>query len=290
MTIAPRETPNAPTAAPASLGEQMRYAQALAEAGLLPTSFQRQPANVLIALEIARTIGESAWTVMQEMAVIGGKPSFSAKFMRSRVRQAGHKLRESYTDGVARCVIVRRDDPDFEHVAEWDQAKAVQHGYWGKGHWAKNPELMLANRALSECVRAACYEVMGGVAYTPDELADFTPSAPPRHEPQPQRVVASQPPATETVDAEVVEQGPELRTEPQMRKLWALAKERGLADAEDFKAYIIEEIGRPLASTHDLTQAEASTLIDQLEALAGVDPTTGEVNSDGPMFPEAVEA
>lgn len=159
-----------------ALSEQMRYAEALSGAGLVPDNFKRQPANVLVALDIARSMNESPWTVMSEMSVIGGRPSFSAKFIRSRVRQAGHRLRETYTDGVARAVIIRSDDPDFEHTAEWDEAKARQHGLWDKGHWRKNPELMLKNRALSECAREACYEVMGGVAYTPDEVMDFAPS------------------------------------------------------------------------------------------------------------------
>ena len=159
-----------------ALAEQMRYAEALSGAGLVPDSFKRQPANVLVALDIARSMHESPWTVMSEMSVIGGRPSFSAKFIRSRVRQAGHRLRETYKDGVARAVIIRADDPDFEHVAEWDEAKARQHGLWDKGHWRKNPVLMLKNRALSECAREACYEVMGGVAYTSDEVMDFVPS------------------------------------------------------------------------------------------------------------------
>ena len=159
-----------------ALSEQMRYAEALSGAGLVPDNFKRQPANVLVALDIARSMNESPWTVMSEMSVIGGRPSFSAKFIRSRVRQAGHRLRETYKDGVARAVIIRSDDPDFEHTAEWDEAKARQHGLWDKGHWRKNPELMLKNRALSECAREACYEVMGGVAYTSDEVMDFAPS------------------------------------------------------------------------------------------------------------------
>ncbi|MEH1508380.1 hypothetical protein [Cutibacterium avidum] len=163
---------------PASLDDQMRYAEALSSATILPPAFHRQPANVLVALAEAAELGESPWTIMQEMAIIGGKPSFSAKFMRTRIRKAGHLLRESFNDGVARCVIIRADDPEFEHVATWDRAKAEKHGLWGKGHWAKNPELMLANRALSECVREACYEVMGGVGYTTDEVLDFAPSRP----------------------------------------------------------------------------------------------------------------
>ena len=173
MTIAVSERHGAP----ANLAEQMRYASALADASLVPDSFKRQPPNILVALAISTDLGESPWTVMSEMSVIGGKPSFSAKFMRSRVRKAGHRLRESYADGVARCVIIRADDPEFEHVAEWDEAKARAHDLWGKGHWKKNPQLMLKNRALSECVREACYEVMGGIGYTPDEVADFTPAA-----------------------------------------------------------------------------------------------------------------
>ena len=117
------------------------------------------------------------WVTMSEMSIISGRPSFSAKFMRSRVRQAGHKLREYFDEetGTAKAVIIRSDDPDFEHTSKWNRAKAEQHGLWGKGHWKKNPELMLKNRALSEVVRESCYEVMGGVAYTPDEVQDFAP-------------------------------------------------------------------------------------------------------------------
>lgn len=167
-----------------SLDEAMRYSKAVADAGIVPDAFKRQPANILVAQEIAKALNESVWVTMSEMSIISGKPSFSAKFMRSRVRQAGHRLRESFDKetGTARAVIIRHDDPDFEHVAEWDRAKAEAHGLWGKGHWKKNPSLMLKNRALSEVVREACYEVMGGVGYTPDEVQDF--------QPEPHRVTA----------------------------------------------------------------------------------------------------
>lgn len=175
---------NADSFAITSLDEAMRYSKAVADAGIVPDAFKRQPANILVAQEIAKALNESVWVTMSEMSIISGKPSFSAKFMRSRVRQAGHRLRESFdkNTGTARAVIIRHDDPDFEHVAEWDRAKAEAHGLWGKGHWKKNPSLMLKNRALSEVVREACYEVMGGVGYTPDEVQDF--------QPEPHRVTA----------------------------------------------------------------------------------------------------
>lgn len=246
----------------APLAQQMQYAEAVAQAGLLPPAFQRQPANVLIALEAARALDESPWTVMQEMAVISGKPSFSAKFMRSRVRQAGHRLRESFEGGVARCVIIRRDDPDFEHVATWDEAKAKKHGYWGKGHWAKNPQLMLQNRALSECVREACYEVMGGVAYTPDEIADFAPE---HHE-------ATAHHSTARVDWSPI-------TEPM--KALGMGKDQVLATAEDL-------LGREVTTMSGLSQDEVDkigmALVESKTVDAEVvDEATGEVQD---AFPE----
>lgn len=163
---------------PKDVADAKDYAASLAQAGIVPQAFQRRPADILVAMDLAHSLNESLFVTMSEMSVVSGRPTFSAKFMRSRVRQAGHRLRETFDPetGTAKCVIVRHDDPDFEHITTWDKAKAEKHGLWGKGHWKKNPELMLKNRAVSECVREACYEVMGGIAYTTDEVMDFAPN------------------------------------------------------------------------------------------------------------------
>lgn len=238
---------------PTPLADQMQYAEALASASLVPDSFKRNPPNILMALAIADDLGESPWTVMSEMAVISGKPSFSAKFMRARVRKAGHKLREELLpNGTARCVIIRADDPEFEHVAEWDRAKAEQHGYWGKGHWQKNPSLMLKNRALSECVREACYEVMGGIGYTPDEVEDFAPQKP----------------------APVVTQVPTSPPTPPEPSHASRAQLQEIADAmratETDKAAMLtlarELTGRDIASANDLTADEADIITAALHS------------------------
>lgn len=161
------------------LSAQMRHAETLAQANMIPDKFKGNPANVLVAQEIARSMGESTWVTMTELYFVGNVPTFSAKYMRSRVRAAGHILRESFDPKTmtATCVIIRKDDPDFEHVTTWTKAKAEEHGLWGKGHWKKNPELMLKNRAVSEGVREACNEVMGGVVYTPDEAQSIQMTA-----------------------------------------------------------------------------------------------------------------
>lgn len=155
-----------------NLAVQMRHAETLAQANMIPDKFKGNPANVLVAQELAQSMGESTWVTMTELYFVGNVPTFSAKYMRTRVRAAGHILRESFDPDsmTATCTIIRNDDPDFEHTIRWDKSKAEQHGLWGKGHWKKNPELMLKNRAVSECVREACNEVMGGVDYTREEV------------------------------------------------------------------------------------------------------------------------
>lgn len=161
------------------LNTELRAAETMAQADMLPDRFKGKPANVLVAREIAQAIGEAPWVVMSELYFVGNVPTFSAKYMRSRVRAAGHILRTNFNaeTQTATCTIIRSDDPDYEHTVSWDMKKAHAHGLGDKGHWKKNPELMLKNRAVSECVREACNEVMGGVNYTPDEAEQMTVKA-----------------------------------------------------------------------------------------------------------------
>ncbi|MGV0434208.1 recombinase RecT [Corynebacterium ureicelerivorans] len=161
----------------AQLNTELRAAEVMAQADMLPDRFKGKPANVLVAREIAQAMGESPWVTMSELYFVGNVPTFSAKYMRSRVRAAGHVLRERFDPAsmTATCTIVRHDDPNYEHTVTWDMKKANAHGLGDKGHWKKNPELMLKNRAVSECVRMACNEVMGGVDYTPDEAEHMAP-------------------------------------------------------------------------------------------------------------------
>ena len=256
----------------ASLPDRMEYASKMSVSGLLPDVFRNQPANVMIGIALANALNMAPIIVMNELAVIGGKPSWSAKFMRALVRRAGHKLRESFADGVARCIIIRADDPDYEHVTEWDEAKARDHGYWGKGHWQKNAPLMLGNRALSECVRSACPEVLAGVSYTTDEVADFVPAA--RH------TVEQVTPASPATPPPVSEPEPAGITREQTRKLGALMKAEGM-DKAAMLTFARDITGRAdLKTAADLSADEADIVIAGLEATAtppGVDADTGEV-------------
>lgn len=228
----------------APLPERMRYAGALAESGLIPQAFRKQPANVLVAIEYGHALGIAPIVALSEINVISGTPSLSASLMAALARQAGHKVRVTGDATSATCTIVRSDDPDFEHSATWDKKKAQDAGLWGKGHWSKDPATMLRWRAISECVRFACSEVLGGLKYTPEEVAEFAPERPTPVQTAPRR----------TLEA-VVEQHAETAGEPSiieradatddleaLRSLWVEAGRAGDTMAQEFITARVDDL------------------------------------------------
>jgi hypothetical protein len=158
----------------ATLDEKINYAKFLAHADLLPKAYQEKPANLLYAIEYGAMLGLPPMAAVVGIHIIDGRPTMSAGLMAAKVREAGHKIRvQSTGDGdqaKARCTITRADDPTFEYSAVWTMARAKQAGLLEKTNWRRHPVQMLKNRAISECCRDACQEVLLGVHYTPDEL------------------------------------------------------------------------------------------------------------------------
>lgn len=153
-----------------ALPERVSYARELAESGLLPAAFRKNPANVLWAIEYATMLNLTPMAAIVGIHVIEGKPSASSALMSALVRRAGHRLRVSGNDEKAIVEIVRHDDPEFTFRAEWTEARARKADLFGKGTWKKYPAAMLKARAISECARDACEEALLGMHYTPEEL------------------------------------------------------------------------------------------------------------------------
>lgn len=275
------------------VAEKIEFAKALSSASLLPKAFQQNPANILLAIELGDALGIAPIVAINEINVINGSPSLSASLMAALARQAGHKVRVTGDDHSATCIIVRADDRDFEHSATWDEAKAKAAGLWGKGHWTKDPGTMLRWRAIAECVRFACSEVLGGIRYTPEEMRDMAPESVTVHQvPEPKPAAVKPTSLADAVaqhqeTASVWEQPgdpidlpdqPEFRTEGQSKKLAILIRENKL-QRDEALAWMSGLIGRAIESTKELTKAEASKVIDALSSAkdAGADPVTGEV-------------
>ena len=222
-----------------SLPAKVQFAAALADASLLPKQYQRQPANVLVAIEYGDALGIKPMVAMNEINIINGTPSLSASLMQALARQAGHKVRVTGDTTSATCEIVRADDPDFTHRAVWDEKKARDAGLWGKGHWAKDPATMLKWRAISECVRFACSEVLGGLKYTPEEVREFAggpETAPARHTVTQQRVgredLIAQAQAAAEQPVDWIGRVQACETVDELRTVWAAANAAGALDDE----------------------------------------------------------
>jgi hypothetical protein len=153
-----------------ALPAKLEYAHELANSGLLPAAFRRNPANVLWAMEYADMLGLPPMVAMTGIHVIEGKPTASAGLISGLVRKARHKLRVTGDDKRAVAEITRCDDPDFTFRSEWTLERARQAELLGKSNWKKYPAAMLKARAITEAARDACEEALFGLQYTAEEL------------------------------------------------------------------------------------------------------------------------
>lgn len=156
------------------LATQMEYSKVIAQSDLLPQAYRGKPANVLLAVGLGQSMGLSPAESLSRIDVIQGKATASAELIASNVRRAGHTLRLEVNENppAARCVIIRADDPEFEHVVVRNEAWAKQMGLLSKDNYKTQPATMLGWRAITACARQACPEALYGVGHTADELRD----------------------------------------------------------------------------------------------------------------------
>lgn len=157
----------------ASLETQLAYAVKWAESGMVPEHFRKKPENILVAMQWGRELGLTPMAAMNEIYVVHGSPSLSAKSMQMLAQRAGHRVRTTGDAQQATCEIVRADDPDFAHRVTYTLDDARQAGLMGNTGWKSQPKVMLRYRAIATCVRLACPEVLGGISYLPEEVEEI---------------------------------------------------------------------------------------------------------------------
>lgn len=155
------------------MAEAAIYAQAGA---LVPSQMRGNAGDMYILMQIAKYLNVPVISVLRGFSFIGDKdvkPTMTAQFMAGLVRNAGHTLREQWDaeNSTATAVVIRKDDPQFEHVAVWDEEKARVAGLWeSTPTWVQYPKAMLMARATSEVCRQAVSEVLMGFSYVPEEF------------------------------------------------------------------------------------------------------------------------
>lgn len=252
-----------------SLAEKVEYAKLLANSGMIPKHYQKNPANCLVALEYGEALGIPGIVAINQITVVNGGASMEAKLMAALIRKAGHKIRVQRDPERVAVTIIRIDDP-VESTVVWDKAKAQAHGLWGGGHWKKNPQLMLEYRAISEAARLICPEVLAGISYTPEEMEELGALH--------QRTIT-------VTQVDLPTQSHEPRTE---KTASHYMRAIGLTGAQ-FKAFAERVLGVHLKSWEALDADDQQSVLTQLDEWerTGTDPTI--LDTEASDIPEGVD-
>lgn len=157
-----------------------QMSQALAESTVVPSTFQKNPSNCLIAIEQANRLQMSPFMVMQNLYIIQGKPSWSSKFLIAMINGSGkfdtelHYDEKKDKDGKPYSCLawVMKNGRRIEGM-EVTMDMARDEGWLAKNgsKWKTLPALMLRYRAASFFASLNCPELTLGI-YTREEVED----------------------------------------------------------------------------------------------------------------------
>jgi hypothetical protein len=160
------------------LGDFARLADAICRTEMVPDSLRGRADATLAVVMAGYELGIGPMMALQSINMIKGKPSLSPELMRALVTKAGHSLIVEATNEDANLRAHRREWPDDAWVTfTWTLEDAKRAGLLkgGDSSWTKYPRAMLTARVTSEACRATFPDVIAGLSYGPDEVAEFAP-------------------------------------------------------------------------------------------------------------------
>ena len=170
-------------AAPDKFEHSQRVAKVFADSQLVPPHFKGKIADCLIALNIADRMQEDPLTVMQNLAIVSGKPCWQTQYMIARANKSGvFATRITWkSEGQGERLEVTAgatlaDSGEVVSVAV-SMAMAKADGWTKNAKYTTMPEHMLRWRSAAMLIRLYAPEVMLGIQST-EEVEDATPSAP----------------------------------------------------------------------------------------------------------------
>jgi len=159
--------------------DSSKIVNALCKSELVPATFRNKPENCMIALDYASRLGASPLMVMQNMYIIKGNPSWSAKFMTGLVNRSGR-----YKTSIMYDISGKGDDYGCTAWVE-DRAGnkitgsrvsikiAKAEGWYSKpgSKWPNMPEKMLRYRAATNLISENCSDIVLGME-SKEEIED----------------------------------------------------------------------------------------------------------------------
>ena len=179
-TVANEKEIQLPTLEERAFELAQRRAKVLASSEIVPKQFQNNVANCMVAENFALRSPFNVMMIMQNMQVIHGQPSFSAKFLIGCInasKRFGPIQYREEGEGMDRtCVAWAKsietgepiDGPAVSIRMAHDEGWATKPG----SKWKTMPEVMLRYRSASFFARTVCPEIMLGM-YTHDEVSEM---------------------------------------------------------------------------------------------------------------------
>ena len=172
-----------------------KIAEILCQTQLIPTNFQRKPADVLVALDYSRRLGVPPTAILPHLYVINGRPAMSAQMMIGLVNRSGVFSRIQWEEKVDGVIEWSRDgikqsrhniaarayftelSTNEKFYSPWIDLKlALSSGWLTKtgSKWLEMPTIMARYRSASVLIKSVCPELALGMDFA-DELSDEAP-------------------------------------------------------------------------------------------------------------------
>ena len=170
---------------PTALKDAWNAATVLAKSQIVPQAYQNKPHDCLIALDLANRMGITPLVVMQNLAVVKGKPSWSGQACTMLINACGRFTNpvpvyfgtEGGEDRGCYLSATRTSDGKTVNGTKVTIQMAKAEGWLSNPKWRNMPDQMLAYRAAAFFARVYCPEALMGV-HTADEVYDAASVAP----------------------------------------------------------------------------------------------------------------
>lgn len=159
-----------------------RVAKAFASSSLVPTQYQDNLPNCMIAMDMAQRIGANPLMVMQNLYIVHGTPGWSSKFLIATINVCGRfaALRYEWKGkpgdddyGCRAWTIEKSTDERLDGIwVTWTMVKAEGWSSKNGSKWKTMPDQMFIYRAAAFWQRAYAPELGMGLT-TAEELHDI---------------------------------------------------------------------------------------------------------------------
>jgi len=133
---------------------------------------QATTASVAAAVLTGTEVGLSPMAALRSIDIIEGTPALRAVALRDLVLRAGHDIWVIESTSTRAIVAGVRAGSVHEQQSLWTIDRAKGAGLLGKTNWQNHPGAMLVARATAEVARLIAPDVILGLPYIAEELAD----------------------------------------------------------------------------------------------------------------------